>query len=79
MILLWYNSDYKGRRRRRNSVKNKKSVKRKEKEEKKHTTKQRLDFLKEGPVSWVGLMDGLGGDREGHFRLQQWRCQPGLD
>lgn len=71
MILLWYNSEYKGRRRRRNSAKNKKSIKRKEKEEKKHTTKQQSGFLKDGSVGWVGLMDGLGGDRGGHFRLQR--------
>ena len=80
MILLWYNFDNKGRRRCRNSAKNKKSIKRKEKEEKKHTTKQRSGFLKDGSVGWVELMDGLGGDCGGHFRLQRWRCQqPWLD
>ena len=51
--------------------KNKKSIKRKEKEEKKHTTKQRSGFLKDGSVGRVGLMDGLGGDHRGHFRLQR--------
>ena len=70
-----HNSDNKGRRRCGNSAKNKQSIKRKEKEEKKHTIKQRSGFLNDGSLDWVGLMDGLGGDRGGHFRLQQWRCQ----
>ena len=73
MILLCHNSDNKGRRRRGNSAKNKnkKSIKRKAKEEKKHTAKQRLGFLKDGSVGWVRLMDELGGNRKGHFGLQQ--------
>ena len=72
MILLCHNSNNKGRRRHGNSAKNKKSIKRKEKEEKKHNTKQRSGFLKDGSV---GLMDGLGGNRGGHFGLQRRQCQ----
>ena len=64
MIILWYNSDNKGRRRRRNSAKNQKSIKRKGRGKEAHH-KVMIGFS-EGQLSRLGWTNVWA-------RRQSWR------